>query len=139
MSDKAPQVGTVGWIDLTVADAPRVRDFYQQVIGWISKPIDMGGYDDFNMLAPSSGNPEEDGTPVSGVCHARGLNAALPPQWIVYFIVADLDESLAHCGTYGGRVVAKPRSSPGQGRYAVIADPSGAVCALFEPANAGSA
>jgi len=28
-----PKMGTVGWIDLTVADATAVRDFYSQVAG----------------------------------------------------------------------------------------------------------
>jgi len=33
MSDKS-DIGTFGWVDLTVPDTERVRDFYKSVVGW---------------------------------------------------------------------------------------------------------
>ena len=42
MSEKT-KVGTIRWIDLTVKDCARVRDFYQAVVGWDVDPVDMGG------------------------------------------------------------------------------------------------
>jgi predicted enzyme related to lactoylglutathione lyase len=50
-----PQVGTIGWHDLTVEHAEAVRDFYTSVVGWKSEDVDMGGYADYQMLAPGSG------------------------------------------------------------------------------------
>lgn len=126
MSD-TPALGRPAWVDLTVADAPRVRDFYCAVVGWKASGLDMGGYEDYNLALPG-------GEPVAGVCHARGPNAGLPPVWMVYFTVRDLDTSLAAVAQGGGRVVAPPRSAGGGARYAVIEDPAGAVCALFQPA-----
>lgn len=123
-----PKMGTVGWIDLTVADAAEVRDFYSQVTGWASSPVPMGGYDDYNMVAPGT---EE---PAVGICHARGGNADLPPQWLIYITVADVDSSAARCVELGGKVVAGPRGMGSYGRYCVIQDPAGAVAALFTPA-----
>ena len=41
--------GSVGWFDLTVPDAEKVRDFYGQVVGWDSEATDMGDYEDFCM------------------------------------------------------------------------------------------
>jgi len=81
----APKPGTIGWIDLTVEDAESVRAFYKAVAGWSADPVDMGGYSDFNM------KPSADGAPVAGVCHARGSNADIPPVWMIYIVVADLD------------------------------------------------
>ncbi|MFH1843382.1 MAG: VOC family protein, partial [bacterium] len=69
--------------------------------------------------------------PVAGICHRRGGNAAMPPGWIMYIVVADLDASLAACAACGGRVSAPPRSM-GSARYAVIADPAGNACALYQ-------
>lgn len=133
MSDqKSPQVGHAGWIDLTVPDAERVRDFYGAVMGWTSENVDMGGYADFNMRPP--GGPG----PVAGICHARGENASQPPAWIVYFVVVSLDESLKQCLALGGRQIGAVRGVAGAGRYVVIADPAGAVCALFERADAAA-
>ncbi len=122
-----PETGSIGWVDLTVEDAERVRDFYAEVVGWRPSPVDMGGYSDFNMSAPASG------TPTTGICHARGANAELPPQWLIYLIVEDLDASVASCRELGGEVIAGPREMAGQGRYCVIRDPAGAAAALFEP------
>lgn len=122
-------VGSIGWVDLTVADAARVRDFYKSVVGWTSAAVDMGGYDDWTMLTPSTGEA------IAGVCHARGVNAGLPAQWLVYVTVADLDRSLARCAELGGAVIMEPRDMGGHGRVAVIRDPAGAVLALREPAK----
>jgi uncharacterized protein len=127
MSDApAPKIGSVGWLDLTVPDAAPVRDFYSAVVGWESQAFDMDGYQDFVMSIPGEGA-------VAGVCHARGPNKDLPPVWMVYFVVADLDASVAKVVTQGGSIVAPPRKAGG-GRYAVVQDPAGAHCALYEGA-----
>jgi predicted enzyme related to lactoylglutathione lyase len=106
-------------LDLTVPDAPGMREFYSAVVGW--KPEPLG--EDWMMLAP-------DGTPVTGICHARGENADLPPQWLAYIAVDDLDACLAAAREHGGEVVAGPKGE-GEGGYAVIRDPEGAVLALI--------
>ena len=91
MSDSNFQVGAASWFDLTVEDATRVRDFYRDVVGWESTDHDMGDYADYSMKRPG------DSTTVAGICHARGTNANLPAQWLVYVNVADVDASAARC------------------------------------------
>lgn len=118
-------LGTSGWMDLTVPNASEVRDFYQAVIGWQSQGLDMGGYEDYVMTAPK-------GDGVAGVCHARGVNADIPPVWLIYWYVADLDASLAACRAGGGAVVFGPKSQGPTSKFAVIRDPSGAHCALYQ-------
>jgi len=125
--DESGVPGTIGWIDLTVADAERLRDFYADVTGWKPSPVDMGGYSDFTMTIPGSGKP------AAGICHARGGNADLPPQWLIYIRVCDLDGSVVRCREGGGTVLAGPRAMGPFGRCAVIRDPAGAVAALIEP------
>ncbi|MDH3455586.1 MAG: VOC family protein [Gemmatimonadota bacterium] len=130
MNDEAkPEVGTIAWTDLTVADAEGIRDFYAKVLGWVPAPVDMGTYSDFTMTTP------DDQTAVAGVCHARGGNADLPAQWLNYVIVADLDRSMRQCEESGGEIVAPARTMGTMGRYCVIRDPAGAVLALFELAG----
>jgi predicted enzyme related to lactoylglutathione lyase len=121
--------GQIGWIDLTVADAPALRDFYQAVIGWTPAPVPMGGYDDFCMHPP--GDPQ----PVAGICHARGGNAGLPPVWLIYITVDDLDLGMRHCQELGGKLLRPATNTGPSGRFCVIEDPAGAVCALYEPAK----
>ena len=119
-------VGKIGWIDMTVANAEAVRDFYQAVVGLKSEDVSMGDYNDYNMTTPSSG------TPVCGVCHARGGNAKLPPGWLIYFVVANVEDSAAACEANGGKVLIEPRGLAG-GRFCVIEDPGGASAALYQP------
>ena len=122
----SPAVGTIAWRDLTVPNADSIRAFYEQVVGWKSSPVDLGSYSDFEMLQPSSGES------VAGICHARGSNAELPPQWLIYIIVANVATSATRCVELGGHVLVAPRPLSG-GTFCVIRDPAGAVCALFQP------
>ncbi|MGD9254110.1 MAG: VOC family protein [Holophagae bacterium] len=128
MAEKDALQGTIGWIDLTVDDAAGVRDFYAQVAGWRSEPVGMGGYDDFKMIAPHGSDP------VAGICHARGSNANLPAQWLIYITVDDLDQAMAAVEDLGGSIVRPPGKPSEVGRFCVIRDPAGAVAALYEPA-----
>lgn len=123
MSDA--RIGHVAWQDVTVDDAEGLRQFYCEVVGWRSEAVDMGGYADFSMLAPG-------GECVAGVCHARGVNAGLPRQWLIYITVADVERSAARCVELGGRVLDGPRGM-GERRFCVIQDPAGAVAALISP------
>jgi predicted enzyme related to lactoylglutathione lyase len=118
--------GHIGWVDLTATDAVPLRDFYQSVTGWTPSQVDMGGYSDFCMHPPGEAQP------VAGICHARGVNADLPPLWLIYITVEDLDGSLRRVEAGGGKVRLPARSMGAMGRFAVIQDPAGAVCALFE-------
>jgi predicted enzyme related to lactoylglutathione lyase len=128
MSDKkAPDVGKICWVDLTVKDAESVKTFYNEVVGWTPEPVDMGEYNDFSMVPPDSEDP------MAGVCHARGVNADLPPAWMIYITVKDLDHSVERCVSLGGRIRVQPKEMGSAGRYCVIEDPAGAVSALIEP------
>jgi uncharacterized protein len=123
-----PRPGSITWTDLTVDDAERIRDFYEAVTGWTPASLSMGTYADYVMQA-------DDGNEVAGICHARGSNADLPPVWLVYITVEDLNHSLQECDRLGGMVLTPARSYAG-GRYCVIKDPAGAVCALYQPSDA---
>jgi predicted enzyme related to lactoylglutathione lyase len=127
MSAPKPEPGTIAWHDLTVPEAQSLRDFYSKVVGWRSEPVSMGGYEDYAMATPRTGES------VAGVCHARGTNADLPPQWLMYVIVADVESSARACVELGGKVEVSVRPLMG-GRFCVIKDPAGAVLALFQPA-----
>ena len=126
MSNPKPAVGTIGWIDLTVENAQQVRDFYAGVVGWNPEAVDMGGYSDFNMKSPDTGEPN------AGVCHKRGSNEKIPSSWMIYIHVADLDASAARCAELGGEVLLGPKGSADSGRYCIVRDPAGAVAALFQ-------
>lgn len=117
-------IGTVVHLDLTVPDAQAIRDFYCDVLGWSATPLDMGEYEDYVVTGP-------DGAPVGGICHARGGNADMPTVWISYVQVPDLDAAITAATSRGGEVRVGPKEDPSSWRYAVIADPAGALLGLF--------
>ena len=123
MSEEQP-TGAIVWKDLTVEDASAVRDFYSEVVGWRHEAVDMGEYSDFNMLAAEGGPPQ------AGICHARGPNAAMPAQWMLYVSVDDVAASVRRAVELGGEVVDGPRTM-GEHHFAVIRDPAGAVLAVI--------
>jgi predicted enzyme related to lactoylglutathione lyase len=124
MSRQNEPVG-IGWIDVTVDDAESVRDFYGEVAGWRPEDVSMGEYDDFYMTLPGSGKP------AAGICRARGSNAELPPQSLIYITVDNVDASAETCHALGGTVLVGPRAVGG-GRFSVIENPAGAVAALSQ-------
>jgi predicted enzyme related to lactoylglutathione lyase len=119
-------IGQIAWRDLTVPDAPRVRDFYCEVVGWKAESVDMGGYSDFNLIAPGSKEP------LTGICHTRGCNAKMPAQWIMYVTVASVEASIKASQALGGKLIDGPRKIDDQ-QFCVIQDPAGAFVGLVGP------
>jgi|SRR5690606_4109995 len=117
------KAGEIVWTDLTIPNAEEVKDFYTQVLGWKSSPLSMGGYNDYMIATP-------EGKPVAGVCHARGSNASLPAQWLIYVAVEDVAASAHACEAKGGKVIDGPRKMGGKD-FAVLQDPAGAVLAII--------
>lgn len=127
MSDAENQdVGKVGWIDMTVGNADEIRDFYADVVGFKPEAVDMGGYSDYSMSMPATGEA------VAGICHARGCNEDMPGGWLIYFVVEDIEASANACVQKGGHLRFAPRDLAG-GRFCIIEDPNGATAALYQP------
>lgn len=117
-------IGKIEWLDLTVEEASRAKDFYCSVVGWSSSEQDMGSYSDYNVNLPGTTNA------VAGICHARGASANLPAQWLMYVRVEDVSQSIERCEKLGGKVVDGPKRLGNQ-RFCVIEDPAGAVLGLL--------
>jgi predicted enzyme related to lactoylglutathione lyase len=104
---------TAAWFDISTPDAPRARQFYQELFGW---PVHV--LDDTYALVGSDG-----GRPTGGI----GQTGPGSPYTgiVVYFRVADLDAALARAEELGGSRRLEPQSLPGQGRMALFDDPDG--------------
>ncbi|MCY3835303.1 MAG: VOC family protein [Anaerolineaceae bacterium] len=126
--EKQPKAGQILWRDLTVPDAPAIRDFYKAVIGWEHSDHPMGEYNDYNMLQAETGEV------ITGVVNKRGVNAAIPSVWLMYVGVEDVDDSLRQCEELGGRVLVPPSTEVAY-RYAVIEDPAGAILGIMQLAG----
>lgn len=123
---KKEATGSILWHDLTVSDADKVSEFYSKVIGWEKQTFDMGGYNDYVMNI--SGTEDT----AAGICHARGSNANIPPQWLIYVKVENLDSAMKACTDNGGRIIGDKRNMGEHGIYCLIQDPAGAHVMIFE-------
>ena len=122
------RAGQILWRDLTVPDAPAIRDFYKEVIGWDHSDHPMGDYNDYNMLQAETGEV------ITGVINKRGVNAAIPSVWMLYVGVENVDASMQRCEELGGKVLVPPSTDVAY-RYAIIQDPAGAIIGIMQLAG----
>ncbi|GAB1688825.1 VOC family protein [Krasilnikovia sp. M28-CT-15] len=116
--------GALTWNELTTRDVEGSARFYGEVFGWTARDSSAGG--------PPYVVWEREGRTIAGLQPMLGPQwpADLPPHWMVYFAVADCDESAARAFALGGRVMHPPTSFP-RGRYAVLEDPQGGTFAIL--------
>jgi predicted enzyme related to lactoylglutathione lyase len=116
--------GTLCWADLSTPDAAGASQFYKTLFGWEI----MAGQDDSGYLHIKNGEQF-----IGGIPPAAHRNPNTPPHWLSYFQVADCDASTAKAKELGATVYMGPMTMEGVGRWSVVADPQGAVLALFQP------
>jgi predicted enzyme related to lactoylglutathione lyase len=119
------ELNTPGWFDLATSDPEAARAFYTQLFGWTAEVVpdpQAGGYGFFRL----------GGRMVGGV--GPLMNQSQPTSWSAYVLVADAAEAISRARASGGSALVEPMDVMGQGTMAFIADPSGAVMGLWQPA-----
>ena len=127
-------VASFDFQDLTVENAPAMRDFYTEVIGWTVQDVAMkDAGEQYADYAMNGG----DGAAAAGVCHARGTNTGIPPVWMLYLPVGDFAESVRRAQDDGGTIVKQIDGGEGGYTFAIIKDPVAGLL-IFRCASAGS-
>jgi predicted enzyme related to lactoylglutathione lyase len=115
------------WHELITTDLDGATRFYEDVVGWTHQ--DMGDERMIYRVVSAAG----DG--VGGMLlippEAKAMNA--PPSWAGYICVDDCDAAAAKIRSLGGQVIRAPDDIPNIGRFAVVADPQGAVFEIMTP------
>lgn len=112
--------GTYGWSELITTDVERSKAFYASVFGWGAR---TSGDD------PQTAYTEwqVDGRSVGGMMlKPPMMPAEVPPHWDVYFIVPDADAAVDRVRELGGSLMFGPMDIE-PGRFAAVADPTGAI------------
>jgi predicted enzyme related to lactoylglutathione lyase len=116
--------GQFCWTDMTSLQPEIVKPFYEQLFGWTSMDIPMkDGEDTYHDYAMAI----DENTPGGGLCHTRGANAGIPPQWITYFYVENVSDSLDKCLAMGGTLIKSSPKKDGGYNFVIVSDPNGAV------------
>jgi len=125
MSETSPR-GRFVWYDLITTDPGSAADFYTKVAGWGTQTWPGSGPTPYTMWTTHD-------TPIGGVTELSPDMQGMPPHWIGYVAVPNVDESAKQAESLGGRVITPPMDIPEVGRWAVISDPQGAAIAIFTP------
>jgi hypothetical protein len=114
--------GSLTWNDLMTSDVGKAAEFYCDVFGWEVAEVEG---------APGERVVIRNGDRMNGGMASlpEGAGGA-PPHWLPYFGVEDAGAAAERVKGLGGDVVAGPIDVP-SGRFALCADPQGAVFAIF--------
>jgi hypothetical protein len=124
LPEKAAQ-GQFCWDELHASNLDEAETFYHDTFGWDVNRLDMGTAGLYTMF-------KIDGKDVAGAM-VLPPEAETPPNWMAYVAVDDVLARAAQATKLGAMTYVAPRDIPGQGRFSVHGDPSGAAFALFEP------
>lgn len=115
--------GQFVWYELMSSNAPGAKAFYPAVAGWAAEDWP---YSQYTMWTAG-------GIPLGGMVQLRQdqLQQGMRSAWMPYIEAGDVDETARKAATIGGRVLFGPQDIPGTGRFAVLADPQGAVFAIY--------
>jgi uncharacterized protein len=112
--------GAFSWNELASPDLDASKAFYSSLFDWSVEPFE-GGPQPYLTIKNGDGNN-------GGI---RELDSpGPPPHWLVYFAIDDIDEGLAKVERLGGTKHAGPIDI-GVAKIAVVADPQGAIFALY--------
>lgn len=116
------------WCELMTPDTAAAAKFYGSVTGWTTKEMPMGDMGVYTIF-------EANGRGVGGMMTfpAELEGKGIPPNWTGYVAVDDVDQSARDFAANGGSVRRPPEDIPTVGRFAVVADPSGAVLCIMTP------
>lgn len=121
--------GTFIWHELITPDPAGAKAFYAALMGWEMTVIDMGDYSYTTLAVP--------GFPF-GIAGMMGLTEEMKgwgvlPHWTGYIAVDDVDAMAMDFEAGGGVICRPPADIPGVARFAVVADPQGAVVCIMTP------
>jgi uncharacterized protein len=122
-ADVVNEPGSLCWNELATRDIDEAKAFYRAAFGWEG---DTNAYGDTSYTEWKLG-----GRTIGGMIAMNDeWPAEVPPQWMVYFAVEDVDAATRRVEELGGKVAVAPSDTPA-GRFAVVNDPHGAVFSII--------
>ncbi|MCG3163540.1 MAG: putative glyoxylase CFP32 [Acidobacteria bacterium] len=115
------EANTFCWGELATRDAAASSAFYGKVFGWKVKTGD-----------PAYAEIHLDGQPFGGMLTMTAEMEGVPPHWSPYFAVDDCDALVEKAKSLGANTCVPPQDIPNVGRFAVLADPQGAVFSIIK-------
>ena len=124
-TDVQTKVGTFIWHENQSTDVEKAKSFYTELLGWQTEA--WSGEMDYTLIKVGDNGH-------GGFMAAQGET---PSHWLGHVLVEDPDEAARRAEAAGGRVLFGPENIPEVGRFALIADPQGAIVSAFAPQGEG--
>jgi uncharacterized protein len=123
--------GQFVWYDLMTTDPEAAQAFYTAVVGWGTHVWENPGMSYTMWMAGDR--------PIGGIMKLpdEAVAGGARPHWVGYVAVPDTDATVARAQELGAKVMVPPTDIPTVGRFAVLADPQGALIAAFTPQGSG--
>jgi predicted enzyme related to lactoylglutathione lyase len=118
--------GAMCWNELMTPDTGEAATFYGGLFGWETQTMDMGDMGEYTLFNRSGGQG------AAGMMAIKPEMGPIPANWLVYFAVDVVDGAHDKAVSLGGRSMVPGTDILGAGRFAVIADPVGAVFGIFK-------
>ena len=119
--------GALTMNELDTRDFEGAGRFYGEVFGWNLEPLEIDGTLQYGFF-------KLDGRTMAGILPmGEQFPPEVPPHWVAYFGVEDLDAAAAKAKELGGQVLMEPTAVP-NGRFVALKDPQGAVFCLWQGA-----
>ncbi len=112
------------WNELHTTDARKALAFYEKVVGYTHRSLDMGPGGVYHVIGMG-------GVDRGGVM--EHLPAGARPHWLPYVNVDDPDAVIARAKIADGRILVPPQDIPEVGRFGVVEDPTGGMLAVMKP------
>ncbi|WP_133140132.1 VOC family protein [Legionella genomosp. 1] len=121
-----PLVGNFCWNELATPDVSAAKEFYGKLLGWQFTEQVTGDMVYNFIKIPGS----DDLGGIWGIPKDR--QNEIPPHWMGYILVEDLEDKLEKATELGG-TVKMPVTPVGEiGYFAILVDPTGAHIALWQ-------
>ena len=126
-AERVNDPGTLTWNDLATNDVDAATEFYSALFGWSVEKLDTGDAPPYWSISHAGAAAGRNG----GMRELTSEEEGVPPNWMAYFAVESVDETLSKAQGLGGSTVFGPLEVPA-GRFAALHDGQGAVFSVVD-------
>jgi predicted enzyme related to lactoylglutathione lyase len=124
VGDQSPFI----WHELVTPDQRASGHFFRELLNWTSREVEAGSFGTYTLF-------QTNGRDVAGMMNPTPDTPGKGSYWHPYIAVADIEACAGRAVALGGKVLVSPHEVPEFGRVCAIADPTGAIAHLVQPAS----
>jgi predicted enzyme related to lactoylglutathione lyase len=119
------EVGDASWRELHTLDAAAAMTFYSDLFGWRETSVmDMGPMGKYHIFGRQFD--------LGGIMKKHEAMANVPPHWMIYFRVPNVQEAVDRVKANGGQTLNGPMEVPGGDWIINCMDPQGGAFSLHQ-------